>query len=774
MPEQGGPLAVKKRKRVATMESTDDYKCITTADLIRLDSLNFKLVPLGEDAVTPQVESTKTIFDNPNYWTPDKLERESYKFKNVATMLGKTRTGLYRNELDIDSANVANILSNLSSEEHGEYSFVLGMQKVTYVVKTKKLFGYRIYWDSTKPNKPIHTSDCKPGYEFEIKTDNTAGHSTLPDSRHRDDPNFHYSKTGQDKVVLSDVLYDELLNLLSDCLKPTKEEYSKSSSTKDTELNDRQVNNIAEAIAPFYQKGHRQTIILALSGLLHRFNVSFDSALNVIQILVKDDEEKRSRIDTLEQTYKKNPIEVSGTKYFTTVLESVTGVDKTKARKILDEILIIIALRRKKETLIALEILEQHKFATIEETDEILYYDNGVYRHGGDVVIRKIIESDYIDDARINLRREVLDHIRCLTYHPRNAFDADLNIINLKNGLYRITEDKLKEHDPTYLSLNQKPIFYNPEVMPKRFIRFVNEIVYTSDVDTLLDLMGYTFYRDNPLEVITYLHGFGGNGKSVVFNLLTTMHGEDNVSHVSMKTILERPFGLYELVDKDINLDSELSNSILHDTAIIKKITGREITFVEAKHMAGFHTKLHAKVWFSCNKIPQIADPTNADYRRNIFLDFPNTFEDNPNLIGELTAEISGIFNILMKSLRRVLANYKITMDEATLSARIEKYERLTNPVSAFMKEALDEEDEDNPILLNNTITKPALHFAYEHFCKKYKLAAMPLNKFGSVMKGLGYDDGRESTGDRLHIWKGIRLNEEYTMVVRQGRQTTL
>jgi putative DNA primase/helicase len=160
-------------------------------------------------------------------------------------------------------------------------------------------------------------------------------------------------------------------------------------------------------------------------------------------------------------------------------------------------------------------------------------------------------------------------------WRQREEFDSDVNIINVKNGLYFITEDKLEPHDPKYFSLNQKPITYDPQAIPKRFIKFLNEIVYTSDVDTLVDLMGYTFYRDNPLEIIIYLQGFGGNGKSVVFNLLSALHGGDNVSRVSLRTITDRTFGLYELVDKDVNLDSEMSNIIIRDTSILKKIISK-------------------------------------------------------------------------------------------------------------------------------------------------------------------------------------------------------
>jgi putative DNA primase/helicase len=135
----------------------------------------------------------------------------------------------------------------------------------------------------------------------------------------------------------------------------------------------------------------------------------------------------------------------------------------------------------------------------------------------------------------INLCREVLDHIRRMTYHKHDKFDSDLNIINLKNGLYHVLENRLEPHTPKYLSLNQKPITYNPNAIPKRFAKFLSEVIYLSDMPTMVDLMGYSFHRENLLEIITYLHGFGGNGKSVIFNLLLALHGDENVSHVSLR-----------------------------------------------------------------------------------------------------------------------------------------------------------------------------------------------------------------------------------------------
>lgn len=78
-------------------------------------------------------------------------------------------------------------------------------------------------------------------------------------------------------------------------------------------------------------------------------------------------------------------------------------------------------------------------------------------------------------------------------------------------------------------------------------------------------------FRDNPFEIITILLDSRSN---VVFDVLTALHGSENVSNVSLKTIVERPFGLYDLVGKDCNLDAEMSSGVIKNITILKKIKG--------------------------------------------------------------------------------------------------------------------------------------------------------------------------------------------------------
>lgn len=114
-----------------------------------------------------------------------------------------------------------------------------GIEKVTAQSIMAHLVGIKSYLayhdvdiiEHSGDNNPISTEGCEKGFEFEIKCGKSL--CTLPPSRHRDNPYFHYESVGQaDKIMTADGLYDRLVNeLLPDCQKKRKEKRSQRRRT---------------------------------------------------------------------------------------------------------------------------------------------------------------------------------------------------------------------------------------------------------------------------------------------------------------------------------------------------------------------------------------------------------------------------------------------------------------------------------------------------------------------------------------------------------------
>jgi len=166
-------------------------------------------------------------------------------------------------------------------------------------------------------------------------------------------------------------------------------------------------------------------------------------------------------------------------------------------------------------------ILENNYFITLEETKEILYYESGVYVPGGEIIIEKEAEKMFGFDLGNKHLSEIKGHIIRKTYYKRDELDIDLNIINLQNGLYNWREHKLYPHTPDYLSVNQKPIIYDPKVRPKYFGNFLKDVLYPVVIRTAIEAIAYTFLRDTPFEHFFKLFGYGMNGKSVYTGIIT-------------------------------------------------------------------------------------------------------------------------------------------------------------------------------------------------------------------------------------------------------------
>ena len=236
---------------------------------------------------------------------------------------------------------------------------VLERYKKNPILLPNKDCGYHVYWLSPIQHAPIGISRCRRGYGFEIKSDNSLGLCTLPSSVHRDDSSFKYRSVGCDSIAVEDQLYDKLLGMLTICINAAvtnivknsqkgpdlKNDVTKSSlcsSDSFKSLEEGTIEKVVSALKDIYQRGHRNSIVFGLSGLLFKSHVSLVSAQNIINRLCDctNDEEKSSRLEVVNNTYL-NGVDGREIKGTTQLLETLTAVnegDKDYSGSILENI----------------------------------------------------------------------------------------------------------------------------------------------------------------------------------------------------------------------------------------------------------------------------------------------------------------------------------------------------------------------------------------------------------------------------------------------------
>lgn len=164
-------------------------------------------------------------------------------------------------------------------------------------------------------------------------------------------------------------------------------------------------------------------------------------------------------------------------------------------------------------------IMSDYSIVSLRENNQMYYWKDGVYLPNGDILIAERAEhliprisrnekTGSSQELTTAMSLEIKNHIMRRTYRNLEEFDADPYIQNVKNGLYNVMTGEFKAHDnnsrssynPPYLSMNQKPIIYDPKARPKLLGKFLKEVLYPKDIRVLVEIMAYTFYPDNPYE----------------------------------------------------------------------------------------------------------------------------------------------------------------------------------------------------------------------------------------------------------------------------------
>lgn len=424
---------------------------------------------------------------------------------------------------------------------------------------------------------------------------------------------------------------------------------------------------------------------------------------------------------------------------------------------------------------IARSVLVDNKILTMSDDEEMMDYDprTGVFRAGAEVRIKKTLEHTFrkleIEKAlKTNVLREALEHIKRRTYTDREQLNKDPFLLNVRNGILDLRTFTLLPHDPSYKSTVQLQVDYNPEATCPDIMKFLHEVLYEDDIHAVQELLGYVLWRGYPAAKAWMLVGTGGNGKSTFIALVKALLGLDNVSSRGLVDLERNRFATAELYGKLANLYADLEDVALRTTGKFKMLTGKDPVTAEFKFRMGFSFVNFAKLIFSCNKIPEAVDDTDAFFRRWVIICFPNQFlgdKEDRNLLEKLTTpeELSGLLNLALVGLKRLQDNgWRFSNTKTTEEIRLE-YIRKSSPVKAFLMDSCKPDVE-------GLVPKSELFSKFSEYCHLHKLPVLSsdaffkklpevnpnLSKFyGEIPNGPARADGKPM---RVHCVKGLVL----------------
>jgi len=364
-------------------------------------------------------------------------------------------------------------------------------------------------------------------------------------------------------------------------------------------------------------------------------------------------------------------------------------------------------------------IREDHHFITFSDTEELYVYEEGIYRPGGESLIKGLCEKYLSKENSTYRTNEIINHIRRSTYIDRNEIDNNIELLCVNNGILNIITGELMPHTPDIVFLSKIPVTYNPGADCPKIKEFFRQVLYIEDLPAIQEIFGYCLYRSYPIHKAAMFIGEGSNGKSKTIGLLRKFLGQDNVSSKELRELVNDRFATVELYGKLANVCAEITAEALKRTGIFKALTGQDLITAARKFKGSFSFENYAKLIFSANKLPLTSDNSYAFYRRWVLISFPNTFEGenaDPNILEKLTTpeEMSGLLNWALEGLHRLLKNGDFTYGK-TVEEVQELYEELSDPLYAYVKEYLE-------VSPGEAIAKDELYEHYVKWCKERKL----------------------------------------------------
>lgn len=329
-----------------------------------------------------------------------------------------------------------------------------------------------------------------------------------------------------------------------------------------------------------------------------------------------------------------------------------------------------------------------------------------------------------------------------------DQLDADKFKINVNNGTLVIRKSaerdyvQFKPHDRADLITKLMPVDYDPAAECPQYLRFIERIQPAEANRSFLhQWFGLSLTGDVTEQKLAFFYGKGGNGKSVLIDLMSYIAG-DYGETVPIETFLDhgraRGAGqatpdLAILPGKRMLRTSEPEKGAKLAEAMVKLVTGGEQILARDLNRPFFRFYPQFKLTMSGNYRPQISGADEGIWRRMQLVPFnviiPKEERDR-HLIDKLRAEASGVLNLLLDGLR-VWLDKGLQVPEEVVQATA-AYRAASDPLGRFLSICV-------VVSTGDRVQSSSLYALYEAWCAAASESAWKQRGFSLAMEERGF-----------------------------------
>ena len=166
------------------------------------------------------------------------------------------------------------------------------------------------------------------------------------------------------------------------------------------------------------------------------------------------------------------------------------------------------------------------------------------------------------------------------------------------------------------------PVGYNPDApAPVIWLNFLDGLLYAEDIPTLQEFIGYCLIPSNKGQRMMVIKGNGGEGKSQIGAVLSTIFGT-NMKDGSIGKISENRFARADLEHILLCVDDDMRMEALRQTNYVKSIvTAQGKMDLERKGKQSYQGWMFARLLaFSNGDLQALYDRSDGFYRRQLVL----------------------------------------------------------------------------------------------------------------------------------------------------------
>jgi putative DNA primase/helicase len=359
---------------------------------------------------------------------------------------------------------------------------------------------------------------------------------------------------------------------------------------------------------------------------------------------------------------------------------------------------------------------------------------------------------DKLASKHFNYREHLLKQFESAAYLPEPEEDPDKVLINLQNGTLEISASeqtiKLREFKASDFLKYQLTFIYDSSAKAPLFVDYLQHVLPDAESrKALLEYLGYLFIKHSSkrlkLEKVLILLGTGENGKSVLYEVMESLLGKENLSHYSLAKLTDNAGNARaKFADKILNYATEINGAIGSD--YFKAMASGEPVSARLLYKDEITLTQYPKMIFNCNELPKEVENTNGFFRRFMIIPFevtiPKEEQDNQLSNKIVKSELSGVLNLIIHNLQDLLQRGQFPKCDAIEKAR-EEYQLESDSVRMFLHETMYQPSKRCTLLLKKLFTD------YTEYCRESGNKPLAKPRFSKRLQSLGYSKGQDRYG---------------------------